>query len=357
MKKIILHTPFVLESGQQIAQIEIAYHTYGELNDSASNVVWVCHALTANSDVFDWWKGLFGKDELFNPNDYFIICANVLGSCYGTTGPLSKIGESAPLLDEFPKITIRDQVNLHERLRNELGIDRINVLIGASLGGQQALEWQVQIPELSENLILIATNAKHSAFGIAFNASQRMAIEADSTYGLGSKGGRNGLRAARSIALLSYRSYESYVQTQTDSSEINGFLRLADNYQRYQGTKLADRFNAYSYYRLTEAMDSHDLRRGRGSVEDALQRILSKTLVVGISSDGLFPPQEQEYIAQHIPEASLILINSSFGHDGFLIETETLTKIIGDFLFNSLQNYKPTELRRNRIHHQLTINN
>ena len=336
MSQEILHypQPFLLECGKTLPQLQITYHTYGTYQPEKSHVIWVCHALTANADVFDWWKGLFGPNYLFNPEEHFIVCANILGSCYGTTGPLSENPDTgAAYFQLFPDISIRDMVAAHEILRQHLGIFKIYSLIGGSLGGQQALEWAIQSPDLIENLLIVATNACHSPWGIAFNEAQRLAIRADETFHLNlPDGGRKGLKAARAVALLSYRTYHTYGKTQceTDLNKIDNFK--ASSYQNYQGDKLVNRFNAYSYVSLSKTMDSHNVGRNRGSIATALQQIKAKTLVVGISSDLLFPPQEQQYLTEHIPGAVYHEIDSFYGHDGFLIETEKLTQLIETFL-------------------------
>jgi len=243
------NTEFLLESGEKLPKLEIAFHTYG-IFSKTSKVIWVCHALTANSDVFDWWSGLFGNNNLFNDNEYFIVCANILGSCYGTTGPLTiNPLTSSPYYHTFPNITIRDMVAVHEILRNHLNINKIYLLTGSSLGGQQALEWSISNPDLFENMVFIASNARHSAWGIAFNQSQRSAISTDSSWNENNdNAGLNGMKVARSIALLSYRHYYTYEKTQTDSdfNKISDFK--AASYQDYQGEKLAKRFNAFSYW-------------------------------------------------------------------------------------------------------------
>ena len=325
---------FKLESGKTIKNLQVAYQTFGKLNEEKNNVVWVCHALTANADVFDWWPGLFGENNLFNPKDHFIICANVLGSHYGSTNPLSKnavTGQSYYL--SFPSFTIRDMVAAHQILADYLGIEKIKVVIGGSLGGQQALEWSISRPNSIENLVLLASNAVHSAWGIAFNESQRLAISADRTfYANQPDGGLKGLKAARSIALLSYRTFNAYRITQTESDDNKVDQFRAASYQNYQGEKLIKRYNAYSYYFLTKAMDSHNVGRNRTSVVDALKSVKANTLVVAIENDLLFPLSEQQFLADHLPDATLAVVKSDYGHDGFLIETETLTKVIGDFL-------------------------
>ncbi|MBW4891898.1 homoserine O-acetyltransferase [Mucilaginibacter sp. HMF5004] len=325
---------FKLESGRHFAGLQVAYHTFGKLNANKSNVIWVCHALTANSDVLDWWAGLFGENNLFNPTEHFIVCANVLSSPYGTTNPLSTDPETGqPYYQNFPQVTIRDMVKAHILLADDLGIENIKVLIGGSLGGQQALEWSIIQPERIEHSVLIASNAKHSPWGIALNESQRLAISADPTFYSGkADGGSNGLKAARSIALLSYRSYLTYDVTQQDNNDelLDGYK--AASYQSYQGDKLIKRFNAYSYWHLSKAMDSNNVGRCRESVEAALELVKAKTLVIGITSDILFPVTEQQYLAKHIPNATYVEYDSIYGHDSFLVETETLTKIIDTFL-------------------------
>lgn len=331
---------FQLEGGATLPSLEIAYNTYGQLNKEKNNVIWVSHALTANSDVFDWWKGLFGENDYFNPNDHFIICANNLGSCYGTTGPLSiNPDTNQSWYSYFPHITTRDQARVLDILREHLGITKIHTLIGGSQGAQIAQEWTLLKPELVENLIIIATNAKHSPWGVAFNESQRLAVKADRTYYSNTAdGGQKGLAAARSIALLSYRNYHTYTNTQQEQNQnkINDFA--SSSYQRYQGEKLVKRFNAYSYVRLSEAMDAHNVARNRTeSPEHALSTIKAKTLVVAISSDLLFPPSEQEFLARHIPYAQFKIIDSFYGHDGFLLETKQLTELIKEFYASSIK--------------------
>ena len=329
-----LPIPYVLESGKQISTVEIAYHTYGTYSAN-KKVIWVCHALTANSDVSDWWNGLFGEGDFFDSEEYFVICANIVGSCYGTTGPLSSELQPDEQFLKFPLVTTRDIAGLHEILRKELQIEQIELLIGSSLGGQQAQEFAYTLGEKVKKLVLIATNAKHSPYGIAFNESQRLTLLADETF-LQEKpdGGQKGLKAARSIAMLSYRSYEGYGKTQqeTEFDKVDDFR--ASSYQDYQGQKLVNRFNAYSYWYLSKAMDSHNLGRNRGSLESALNQIQAKTLLVGITSDLLFPVSEQAFMQEHIPHAQLEIIDSIFGHDGFLVETKQLETILKNFITN-----------------------
>ena len=328
---------FKLESGKEIHNLEIAYQTYGKLNAKKDNVIWACHALTANADVLDWWKGLFGNNALFNPEEHFIICANILGSHYGTTSPLSTNPLTGqPYYLAFPEFTIRDLAAAHQLLAAHLDIHAVKTLIGGSLGGQQALEWAISGKTVIENLILVATNAVHSPWGIAFNESQRLAITTDRTfYANQPNGGQKGLKIARSFALLSYRTYDAYNETQLESVNDKVTDFRASSYQNYQGEKLCKRFNAYSYWYLSKAMDSHNVGRGRKSIADALKLVKANTLVIGIENDILFPITEQQFLAKHIPDAELSTIRCAYGHDGFLIETDKLTNIIGQFLKES----------------------
>lgn len=321
--------PFHLESGEWLPEVELAYTTYGELNADKSNVVWVCHAFTGNANPSDWWSGLIGEKRLFNPKDYFVICVNVLGSHYGSTNALSVNPLSGQrFFHDFPFISIRDVVNSLILLRKQLEINSIAYLLGGSLGGQQALEWSVIEPEVIQKQILFSTNALHSPWGIAFNESQRMAISNDPTWESSiPDAGKEGMKVARAIALLSYRNYETYNRTQSRDAGQVDFFR-ANTYQNYQGEKLLKRFNAYSYWTLSKMFDSHDVGRNRGGVQKALETVLAKTLVIGITSDILFPPVEQEKIAQFVPNAKYVEIDSTYGHDGFLIEFEAMTNAI-----------------------------
>jgi homoserine O-acetyltransferase len=328
MKEYIHSHPFTLENGKILNGITINYATYGELNADASNVVWVCHALTANADVASWWPGLVGEDYFISPEKYFIVCANILGSCYGSTGPASiDPATQKPYQQNFPQITIRDMVKAHQLLREYLGIKKIHLLIGGSMGGYQALEWCVMEKDLIENLFLLVTSASESAWGIGIHSAQRLAIEADPSWKTDvPEAGQNGLKAARAIGILSYRNYNNFVQKQSDPDPEKTDDYRASSYINYQGQKLATRFNTNSYWLLTKAMDSHHIARGRGGNVDAvLASIPQKTLVIGISSDILCPANEQKHLAAAIPNATYAEIDSDYGHDGFLIETEKIT--------------------------------
>lgn len=339
-------TPFTLEIGQTLPLLEFTYHTYGQLNELGDNVVWICHALTANSDAAEWWSGLVGEGKTLDTNKYFIVCANNLGSCYGATSPRSVNPITQQSYEKyFPLITTRDMALAHESLRKELNIKSLHLLIGGSMGGQVALEWSIERPNIVRNLCVLATNARHSSWGIAFNEAQRMAIETDPTlYGKSEDAGKKGLEAARAIAMLSYRNHLTYNQTQVENS-LDGMEDFrASSYQRYQGKKFRERFDALSYLSLSKSMDAHNVGRNRGGVEIALSKIFAPTLVIGIASDILFPPEEQEFIAQHIPDSDLEIIESSYGHDGFLIEYEKIGELLKNFLKGDLRKDKKIKL-------------
>lgn len=327
--------PFTLECGTVLPELTIAYHTFGKLNADKSNVVWVCHHLTANSNALEWWPGMIGNGCVISPEKHFIVCPNILGSCYGSTGPLSvnpKTNE--PYYNDFPFPTVRDIVNAHILLRKHLGLEKIHVMIGGSMGGYQALEWCIKEKEVTDNLILLATSPAESAWGIAIHTAQRLAIEADATWKDRSRdAGAKGLKAARAIGMLTYRNYNIMVRNQTDPDheKIDNFK--AASYINYQGDKLVNRFNAYCYWLLTKTMDSHNIARGRGMrIDQVLATITQRTLLIGVTNDILCPVEEQQYMVKHIPRSTLFEIESDYGHDGFMVETEKISKYINTWL-------------------------
>ncbi|MGB3616510.1 MAG: homoserine O-acetyltransferase, partial [Catalinimonas sp.] len=319
-----------LETGGVLPGFRLAYTTAGTLNAARSNVIWICHALTANAEAGAWWPGMIGPGKVFDTDTHFVVCANVLGSCYGSTGPLSVDPRTgAPYFHTFPTLTIRDLVGALVKLREHLQIERIELLTGASLGGQQAVEWAVAEPERVKFMVLMATNALHSPWGVAFNETQRMSIELDPTWRESQPAaGLAGMRAARAAALLSYRNYTAYQKSQAEEDVERWEAFKAASYQRYQGEKLARRFDAFSYHLLSRTMDSHHVGRGRGSAVAALGRVRANTLTVGISSDILFPTSEQLFLFEHIPTGTYVEIDSDYGHDGFLIEVPQLTRCV-----------------------------
>lgn len=324
--------PIKLENGQTLPVTDVVYHTYGTLNADKSNVVWFCHALTANSDVMDWWHPLVGEGKTYDPVKHFIVCANIIGSCYGSSGPITIDPETQkPYYSTFPQVTVRDMVQVHIALRKHLNLEKIDTIIGGSMGGYQVIEWALIEPEIFSKMILVATSPQESAWGIAIHTAQRLAVETDLSWkDMSPAAGARGLKAARAIGMLTYRNYGAFVATQTDEEhKLDNYK--ASSYIDYQGDKLVKRFNAYSYWLLTKSMDSHNIARGRGKVEDVLKSIQIKTLIIGISSDMLCPLAEQKFMAQHIPNCVFAEIDSPYGHDGFLIEGKLIGEAIRAF--------------------------
>ena len=328
---------FEFEAGGSIENLKVTYHTSEEewKPEDKRKVIWICHALTANSDAEDWWPELVGPGKLFDTEKYFVICANMLGSAYGSSGPASVDPMTgSPYFFDFPKITVRDIVRANSLVCRHLGIRHIDLMVGGSIGGFQSVEWAIMEPDTIKKIVLIACGARVTPWLTAWEESQRLALEADPTFRQceSLKGGEAGLRCARSIALISYRSYEGYNSTQAEEDTDCMFADRAASYQRYQGRKLSDRFDAYSYYYLTDSVNSHNAGRGRGGVENALGSITAECTVIGIDSDRLFPTEEQKFMTEHIKGAVYHEIRSGFGHDGFLLENDQLTEIIAPLL-------------------------
>jgi homoserine O-acetyltransferase len=331
-----LAEPLALERGGSLAEVQVAYRTWGDLAPAGDNAVLICHALTGSADADDWWGGLLGPDRALDPRRDFVVSSNVLGSCYGTTGPASPLPDGSGVYGpDFSAITVRDMVHLQARLLDELGVRRLKLVVGGSLGGMQVLEWALLYPERVEAIAPFAVSARHSAWCIALSEAQRQAIEADPSW----QGGRYdpaappaaGLAAARAMAMCTYRSRASFEARfgRRQAEEGAGFE--VESYLRYQGRKLVERFDANSYVVLTRAMDSHDLGRGRGPIDQVLAGISQPALVVSIDSDVLYLPEEQRELVQHLPHGRLETISSPHGHDAFLIETEALGRSLSEF--------------------------
>ena len=320
-----------LEAGGILPAARIVYHTSSEGWDGKP-VVWICHALTANSDPEDWWPEMVGPGKGIDTDRFFVVCVNMLGSPYGSEGPAMINPETGkPWLLDFPRVTIRDMIKATIEVRKSLGINRIFLLIGSSIGGFQALEWAITEPSIFEHCVFIATAPRISPYFTAMNEAQRMAIEADQSFRAAKdlSGGAAGLRCARAQGLISYRSYEGYRLTQWEEDPDTLFAGRAASYERYQGEKLVRRsFDAYSYYTLSYALDSHNVGRGRGGVAKALDTIKAHSIIITIDSDNLFPVEESRVWNKLLPGAEYIEISSRFGHDGFLLETERLTEIL-----------------------------
>ncbi len=336
-KEYIHKDKFEFEAGGSVSGLKVVYHQSErdwQSNDERK-VLWICHALTANSDAEDWWPELVGPGKLFDTEKYFVVCANMLGSAYGSSGPSSiNPATKEPYYFDFPKITVRDIVKANDLVREHLDTEHIDFMVGGSIGGFQSVEWSIMKPEVIRKAVYIACGVRVTPWLTAFNESMRMALEADPSFRAceSLKGGETGLRCARSIALISYRSYEGYNATQSEKDGDCLFADRAGSYQRYQGRKLSDRFDAYSYYYLCNSVDSNNIGRGRGGVEKALEAIRTDCTVIGIDSDRLFPVEEQKFIAEHISGAKYHEITSKFGHDGFLLENDQLTEIIKPLL-------------------------
>ena len=334
LHKLITHN-FVFEAGGNLPQLEIIYHTSPRDYQPGDRVVWLCHALTANSDPLDWWPEMVGENCWVNPDKDFVVCVNILGSAYGTTGPRdfksrdSRIPQKGYL--DFPCFTVRDTARLFTLVRQHLGSEHVDLLVGSSIGGFHALEWAIMEGDVIERAAFIATAPRVSPWLSAWMEVQRMALEADPTFRACESldGGRKGLEAARAISLISYRSFDGYNLTQYETDDDCLFASRAASYERYQGEKLVKRgFDAYSYYYLLNCVDSQNVGRHRGGVAKALGEIKAKSIVISITSDGLFPPCESREWAKHIPHAEYYEIESRFGHDGFLLETDQITKIL-----------------------------
>lgn len=325
----------VLESGQALDEVKVAYRTWGKPANAARRAVLICHALTGSADVESWWPGVIGSHSAFDPAVDYIICSNILGGCYGTTGPASlQPGGAARYRADFPRITVGDMVRLQSRLLDHLGIQELELVTGPSLGGMQALEWAVRYPDRVRSIVPIGVGGKHSAWCIGMSEAQRAAIYADADWNGGyysdERPPRKGLAAARMMAVCSYRSWSGFQRRFGREECSNGDYQV-QSYLRHQGDKINDRFDANSYVRLTQAMNDFDLSRGRGNYIDVLESIRQRALVVSVSSDVLYPAHEQALLAQHLPNARYEILESDFGHDGFLVQTAELSRLISQF--------------------------
>ncbi|MFK7845273.1 MAG: homoserine O-acetyltransferase [Rhodothermales bacterium] len=352
---------FEFESGATIQQAPVRYKTWGELNDRGDNAIIVCHALTGNPLLDEWWGGLLGPGKALDTAQYFVVAANVLASPYGSVSPLSiNPATNKPYGGDFPEATIRDTVALHKHLLDALGVSQLAMAIGGSMGGMQVLEWGFY-GDYVRALVPVAVGGRHSAWCIAWGEAQRQAIYADANW----QGGyyeagaepHAGLAAARMMAMVSYRSMPSLktrfgrvrmekksARDEENTAEEKTEMFSIESYLQYQGDKLVERFDANCYVHLTKQMDSHDVSRGRGAYPEVLSRLHQPTLVVGIESDVLYSLPEQEELVEFIPNARLELLPSIHGHDAFLIELTALNDIVLDWMKDSVisESRKPT---------------
>jgi homoserine O-acetyltransferase/O-succinyltransferase len=342
-RRLVLRQPLALESGATLPEVTVAYRTWGRLAAGADNAIVVCHALTGTADADAWWAPLFGPSRVLDPAHDYIVCANVLGSCYGTTGPTSLAPDGQPWGQRFPAVTIRDQVQAQMALADALGIRRIRLVLGGSMGGMQALEWALLDPERTHAVAAIATCARHSPWCLVWSEAQRHALAADPKWRDGHYDPhdppRAGLAAARAIAMVTYRSPRSLARRFGHRRGGEVFGEAADaphdfavnGWLRHHGRRLVDRFDANSYRVLLDAMDTHDLARRRGDHETVLRGIHQPVLVGSIGSDALYVPGDQWELARLIPGARYLPIDSDHGHDGFLIDAAAFHSDLLDF--------------------------
>lgn len=361
------NNPLLLESGEKLAPVEVEYEIYGTMNSKKDNVILVLHALSGDAHAAGWdmeaeamgrlwrknkpgwWDGLIGPGKALDTNKYCIVCSNVLGSCYGTTGPSSINPETGkPYGLSFPVVTVKDWVVLQERLISFLGIDKLYAVIGGSLGGQQALEWALAFPNRVEHAIILASAPKLSAQGLAFNAVARHAIMSDPHFRHGDYYGKTfpkqGLATARMLGHITYLSEEcveeKFGRRYRNSKGPRFHLGIdfeVESYLQYQGQSFVERFDANSYLYITRAMDYYDAASwGNGDLYKACSRAKSKFLLISFSSDWLYTPSQMEELAlalQHNKKTvSYIKLPSKLGHDAFLLEIEAIEPIISDFL-------------------------
>jgi homoserine O-acetyltransferase/O-succinyltransferase len=338
--------PLMLESGESLPEFTVAYESYGTLSSDAGNAVLICHALTGDSHVArhqssgsrqGWWEGMVGPGLAFDTRKRFVICSNVLGGCRGTTGPRSIDPiTGSPYASNFPSLTVRDMVAVEKRLLEHLGISRLACVAGGSMGGMQALEWALTYPDAVESCVAIGIPNRVRAQALAFSYVQRAIIENDDRWLEGDYRGRgpvDGLSVARMLAMITYQSEQAM---ELKFGKASGTMRQISDYLRYQGRKLVRRFDAGSYVCLLGALDSFDIGRGRGGYASALEKVAARMLVLGISSDILYPVAQQRELSQDLADMGKDVvyreIRSTCGHDGFLLETQKIGAEIGRFL-------------------------
>lgn len=340
-----------LERGGRIPDVAVAYETWGTLNSAGDNVVLIEHALTGDSHVEGeagdghaspgWWPGLVGPGRPIDTDVWFVVAANVLGGCQGTTGPSSAAPDGREWGSRFPYITIRDQVEVEARLLDQLGATRVAAVVGGSMGGMRAIEWAVSHPDRVDRSIVLASTAYATADQIAWCQPQLLAIRQDPHFAGGDyyRSGRSpeaGLGLARRIAHITYRTgaelddrFGRASQLGEDPLRSGERGRFAvESYLDHHAGKLARRFDANSYLVLTDAMNSHDVGRGRGGIDAALARVTAECTIVSVDSDRLYPPSLSDELHDRLPRSVRARITSRYGHDGFLIEQEQVGRII-----------------------------
>jgi homoserine O-acetyltransferase/O-succinyltransferase len=344
---------FTFDGGGRLDEVIVAYETWGTLNAERSNAVLVLHALTGDSHAAGevgpghrtpgWWGGLVGPGLAIDTEEFFVVCPNVLGGAQGTTGPSSLDENGHRWGSRFPIITVRDQVAIEVALADYLGIDTWSAVIGGSMGGMRVLEWAVSFPSRVRRAIVLAVGAASTADEIALSSLQIRAIKADPNYFGGDyyergEGPREGLAIARGLGQITYRTSGEFEarfgrKVQDEGDALSGGRYAIESYLGYHGEKLAARFDANSYVVLSEAMNHHDVGRGRGGVAAALSQVSAETTVIGIDTDRLYPARLQEELVALIATAQpLNVISSDVGHDGFLLEVDQIAKIVSEAL-------------------------
>ncbi|WP_110049086.1 homoserine O-acetyltransferase [Nocardiopsis sp. L17-MgMaSL7] len=348
-----LEHPLELESGERLPGVRLAYQTWGRLNSRGTNAVLVLHALTGDSHVTGppgpgqpssgWWEGVVGPGRALDTDRYLVVAPNVLGGCQGSTGPSSDAPDGRPWGSRFPRITLRDSVRAEEALADALGVDAWAAVIGGSMGGMRALEWALTHPARVRRALLLACPAATTAWQIAWAAPQLHAVRADPDWFGGDyhSTGRapvDGLGVARRIAHVTYRGageFDARFGRAAQRGEDPGAegRYAVESYLDHQAWKLARRFDPASYVLLTEAMNGHDVGRGRGGAAAALAALPERTIVAGIDSDHLYPLSQQREIARHLPRPGQVrVIGSPHGHDGFLVETGQVAALVRELL-------------------------
>ncbi|MBN2289364.1 MAG: homoserine O-acetyltransferase [Candidatus Glassbacteria bacterium] len=365
---------FRLEAGGEVSPVDVEYETYGELNPAGDNAILLLHALSGDAHAAGWdagaeaegrkwrtrkpgwWDEMIGPGLPLDTRKYQIICSNVLGSCYGTTGPDDIDPDSGkPYGLRFPVVTIGDWVRLQARLLDHLGIDRVYAVLGGSLGGQQALEWALAYPDRVGNALVLAASARLSTQGLAFNAVARYSILSDPHFNegdyYGSGGPAEGLAAARMLGHITYLSeaamHEKFGRRLQDKSEPDfnfGIEFEVESYLAYQGRSFVERFDANAYLYITRAMDYYDAVKswGRGDLTRACSRIKSRMMIVSFTSDWLYTPKECRKLALAVCRSgrpvTYVSVPSDYGHDSFLVETEKVGRLVRDFLASGRKN-------------------
>jgi len=337
MRNVEIIDSFTFESGETLKEVPVSYSFWGNLNKEANNAILVCHSLTADTNVESWWPNLLASDGAFSTKDYFVICLNMIGSPYGSVSPLTINPHSrAPYGKDFPVPTIRDHVQLHKLILDKLKISSIYCAVGASLGAMQVLEWAIQYPDYIKNIIPIAVGASHSPWCIAFSEVQRQCIVNDSDWNQGdydsSYPPKKGLGIARQIAMLSYRSSQSFQEKFGRDTDSNSKDYEVIKYLEHQDSIFINRFDANCYITLINSMDTHDIGYPDKDIKCTIRSISQKALVIGITSDILYPLDEQKFLADHLPNSDLVIIDYPHGHDTFLIELTKLNEIFLDWL-------------------------